>query len=103
MYDSDEFGDGYGSNEFARSHAFQAQVALNEGRIGKGEAIDKAKKFVKNGLSAVIIGNPVYSTIDSVIGYKWHLVFVGNDSDVKKFIDSFPEEVLEECQMDVIK
>ncbi len=102
----ERMGDGFGSNEFARSHAFQTQIARSDGLIGgKAEVIEKARRFTKNGLQAVLFGVPRYSTLDAVMGYKWSLVFVGNEEAVKKFLNKTLGDSGEgdDLQVEVIK
>jgi len=103
---ADDFGDGYGSNERARSHAFMTQMARANGLIGgKSDTLDKAKRFVKNGIQAVLFGAPRYSELDAVMGYKWSLVFVGNAEAVKKFLNKTLGDTGEgeDLQVEVVK
>jgi hypothetical protein len=100
---ADEIGDGYGSNEHARAHASMTMVARSQGLIGgKAEAIEKARKFVKNGIQAVILGSPCYSELDAVMGYNWSLVLVGNADTVQKFLNKL-DEIGSDGQVKVIK
>jgi len=102
----ERMGDGFGSNEFARSHAFQTQIARSSDMIGgKAAVTEKARHFTKNGLQAVLFGAPAYSTLDAVMGYKWSLVFVGNEGAVKKFLDKTIGDTGEsdDLQVEVIK
>lgn len=98
---ADEMGDGYGSNQFARAHAAATIEATANGEIGgKQAAIDKAKQFTKNGLSVVLCGSPRYSNMDAVMGYKWSIIFVGNEEAVDKFLDRDDDD---DCWIKVIK
>lgn len=99
---ADLAGDGFGSNERARAHANMTLMARNLGIIGgKGEALDKAKRFVKNGMQAVLFGFPRYSELDAIMGYKWSLVFVGNAGAVEKFLDKYAQD--EDLSVTVVK
>jgi hypothetical protein len=71
---------------FQRDHDNDTQWACQNGTINnKGAAIAKARPYVENGLSAVIIGAPRYSDRDAVMGYDWSLVFVGPNEDARNF------------------
>lgn len=103
---ADEMGDGFGSNERARAHASMTIQARAAGLIGgKSAALEKAKRFVKNGIQAVLFGAPRYSELDAVMGYKWSLVFVGNAEAVRKFLDKTLGESGEgeDCMVEVVK
>lgn len=102
--EADEYGDGYGSNERARAHASMTIMARSQGLIGgKGEALEKAKHFTKNGKQVVLFGSPVYSDLDAVMGYKWRMVFVGNAEAVRKFMDDTLRDNGEDLQVEVLK
>jgi hypothetical protein len=75
-----------GNNVFLITHTNETHQAVLDGRINnKGIAVDKATPFIKNGLTAVIIGVPRYSDRDAVMGYDYSLNFVGPHSQALKF------------------
>ena len=92
----------YAGNTFRLDHDNETLQAYRDGLIGnKGAVMDKALKFVALGRKAVIVGAPQYSDRDAVMGYHWHLAFVGNEAACAKYVEDMGDS--HECQVKVIK
>lgn len=92
----------YAGNTFRLDHDNETIQAHRDGLIGnKGAVMDKALKFVSGGKQAVIVGDPRYSDRDAVMGYHWHLAFVGDEAACTKYVESMGD--YDECQVKVIK
>lgn len=92
----------YAGNTFRLDHDNETIQAIRDGRIGnKGAVMDKALKFVSGGKQAVIVGAPRYSDRDAVMGYHWHLAFVGDAAACAKYVEDMGD--YHDCEVKVIK